>query len=252
MNPTIDEPRDMRPYRQRLYDAYVRSGQAERIESPADLAKRAPYLRHVVARHFPHDRSCHVLDVGCGAGALLYFAREAGYGSLHGVDASPEQVASARRLGLDFVQQGDALETLAAQPAEGLDVIVAFDVLEHLSKEEILAFFDESRRVLAPRGRIIAHMPNAESPFGAAIRYGDFTHETAFTRDSIAQIASAVGFATVECHEDRPVPHGLKSAIRWLAWPVVRGLFRAIGAIETGDLGREAIFSRNLVAVITK
>lgn len=243
---------DARRYRQRLYEAYIRSGQAEHIGSPADLAKRAPFLRAVVARHFPSDRHCNVLDVGCGAGALLYFAREAGYGFLRGVDVSPEQVANARRLGLDCVQQGDALATLATQPDERLDVIVAFDVLEHLSKNEIMAFLDTARRALAPRGRIIAHVPNAESPFGGAIRYGDFTHEIAFTRNSMAQIAKATGFATVDCYEDRPVPHGLKSAVRWLAWPALRALLRAIGAIETGDLGRDAIFSRNLIAVITK
>jgi len=48
------------------------------------------------------------------------------------------------------------------------------------------------------------------------------------------------------------VPHGLKSAVRWALWRCIRGLLRLYLAAETGDTGRDAIFSENLLAVAFK
>jgi len=53
------------------------------------------------------DRSARILDLGCGHGAFIYFLREAGYTDVVGVDKSPEQVAEAKRLGIDGVHEAD-------------------------------------------------------------------------------------------------------------------------------------------------
>lgn len=239
-------------YRQRLYDAYVRSGQAELIRDASDLDKRSAYLRDLIARHFPKNPEASILDLGCGSGALLHFAREAGFRSLRGVDTSAEQVAGAKALGLDCVEQGDLRQALAKLPPRSVDVIVAFDVLEHFGKSEVLEFFDLAHAGLAGDGRFIIHVPNAEGPFVGAVRYGDFTHELAFTRHSLAQIAFACGFARVDCFEEKPVPHGLKSTVRRGLWSMLHFLFRLFTAIETGDTGRDAVFSRSMLAVVRK
>ncbi|HJS30575.1 MAG TPA: hypothetical protein VJ924_01180, partial [Alphaproteobacteria bacterium] len=60
------------------------------------------------------------------------------------------------------------------------------------------------------------------------------------------------GFAAVHCHEDRPVVHGVKSAVRWVLWRVMRGTLRLALAAETGEGGGEAIFSQCLLAVAIK
>jgi predicted SAM-dependent methyltransferase len=80
---------------------------------------------------------------------------------------------SAGVLGIDGVDQGDLLETLKAQPDASLDVVVAFDIIEHFMRDELLGFVDEVGRVLRSGGRWIIHTPNAESPFGGRMRYGD-------------------------------------------------------------------------------
>ena len=114
-----------------------------------------------------------------------------------------------------------------------------------------IGLVDEVCRVLRPGGRWIIHTPNAESPFGMRVRYGDLTHELAFTRTSLAQLLSS-GFSQVSCYEDQPVPHGLKSAVRWALWKVFRTLLRLYVAAETGDSGRDAVFSQNLLCVAFK
>lgn len=213
---------------------------------------RAPTLRGIVRKYFPDDRDAAILDIGCGHGALLYFAREAGYRCLRGVDVSPQQVAVAHRLGIDEVEQGDLVVALADLPESSQDMVIAFDVIEHFTKDELIGFVDAVRRVLKTEGRWLIHAPNAESPFGAAVRYGDMTHEQAFTRTSLEQLLRASGFSTVECFESAPTAHGIKSLIRAGLWKLVRLAARLWMAVETGDIGKRALFTRNLLAVARK
>ena len=105
--------------------------------------------------------------------------------------------------------------------------------------------------LLVPETWII-HVPNGESPFGGRSRFGDFTHEQAFTRGSLTQLLLASGFATVACYEDAPAAHGAKSRLRALLWRLIRLALRLYLAVETGDTGRNAIFSQNLLAVAVK
>ena len=238
--------------RERLYGRYVSSGKAPAAEAIGDLESRAVYLRRLVERHFPPDRRAPILELGCGHGALVHVARLAGYEDVRGVDVSREQVEAAARLGVAGVVEGDLLETLAGLSPASCQAIVAFDVLEHLARDELLRVVDGVHAALEPGGRFIVHVPNGESPFFGAIRHGDLTHELAFTRDSLAQLLVASGFREVRCHEDTPVVHGAKSAVRWALWKLIRAGLRLYVAAETGDTGRHAIFTRNLLAVALK
>jgi SAM-dependent methyltransferase len=181
----------------------------------------------------------------------VYFARRAGYHAAAGVDQSPEQVAEAHRLGIDGVELGDVMDTLRVLPAESQDVVVAFDLIEHFTKDELLPLVDEVRRALKPGGRWIIHTPNAESPFFGRIRYGDITHEQAFTSTSLAQLLLASGFRSLASFEDAPIVHGLASAGRYIIWRSLRALMRLYLAAETGSPG-SGILSQNFLGVAVK
>jgi SAM-dependent methyltransferase len=233
--------------RSRLYAHYTRHD-----VPPASIAgfdPRAPYLRRLVAQHFPAERSARIVDLGCGHGALLHFAREAGFVDLSGIDGSAVQVAAAHSLGIEGVRQGDVLPALGAMSAASVDVAIAFDVVEHLTRDEALDLIDNVLRVLRPGGRFIVHVPNGESPFHGRVLFGDATHENAFTQRSLSQLLLASGFARVECFEDRPTVHGLKSAVRAALWRVIRTALRCYVAVESGDPAAGAIFTQNLLAV---
>ncbi|MHB8405660.1 MAG: class I SAM-dependent methyltransferase [Gammaproteobacteria bacterium] len=244
---------DTRSYRQRIYDTYVQTRDTPLApDTLAGFKPRLPYLRQLVRKHFPSDRDAAILELGCGHGALLHVLAQAGYAYTQGVDTSPEQVAAAQKLGIEGVEQGDVMAKLHSTGGSSLDVVVAFDVIEHFTKPELIFLVDEVRRVLKPGGRWIIHVPNAESPFGARIRYSDITHEQAFTHTSLAQLLLASGFASVRCYEDRPVAHGIKSMIRSALWECIRlGLLFYI-AIEMGTWDSCAVFSQNLLAVARK
>lgn len=216
------------------------------------LKPRAPYLKKLIQTHFPTDHRSAILDLGCGHGALIHYARRLGYTNIRGVDRSPGQVEAARRLGIEGVEEGDLLVTLAAQTDGSLDVVVAFDVIEHFTRDELLGFVDQVHRVMRPGGRWIIHTTNGDSAFCGRSRYGDLTHELAFTQMSISQLLLSSKFSKVQCFEDTPIPHGLKSAVRWGLWKIIRSGLRLYLAVETGDTAGNAIFSQNFLAVAEK
>lgn len=246
-------PPDNTNYRRRIYDAYVNARDVclapETLEG---LRPRMPYLLDLVSRHFPQDRQAAILELGCGHGALLYTLAQCGYRNARGVDTSPEQVAAAHRLGIGGVKHGDIIDVLKASKPESLDAVVAFDVIEHFNKAELIDLTDEIYHVLRPGGRWIIHTPNAESPFGGRMRYWDYTHEQAFTRTSLAQLVKASGFREVRCFEDKPVVHGLKSGVRRVLWMGIRLGCLFYLAVETGTFDRNAVFSQNILAVAEK
>jgi len=234
-------------FRTRMYERYRT---IHGLNNPSnDKVLRAPYMRHLIKQHFPPNREAKILDLGCGNGTLLHFLQEAGYCYVSGVDTSPEQVAAAQRLGITGVRQGNLIDALRNLDNEALDIVVAFDVIEHMTKPELIELSDEVYRVLKTGGRWVIHAPNAAALFGSRVRYADLTHEQAFTRESLEQLLTVVGFKKIKCFEDQPVIHGLKSGARWFVWKFARTLLRICWAAETGSRGKDCIFSQNLLAV---
>jgi SAM-dependent methyltransferase len=243
----------MEPYRQRLYQYYSAAGTPGLSITESDrLDLRAAHLQKLIRQHFPPHKDAAILDMGCGQGALLYFARQAGYHHTVGIDWSAPQVAEADRRGITGIITGDVLQVLESFAAESQDVVVAFDVIEHFTKDELLYCLDQIWRILKTGGKLIIHAPNGASPFCGHIRYGDFTHELAVTRESMTRLCQVCGFSRISCYEDQPVPHGIKSGIRWLLWKVIRGVLRFYFAVETGAFDSGMIFSQNLFCIAIK
>jgi 2-polyprenyl-3-methyl-5-hydroxy-6-metoxy-1,4-benzoquinol methylase len=241
---------ESREVRKRLYEKYRFYQSAGNPEE--ERRQRAPYIRRLLSTHFPSDRKARILDLGCGSGTLLYFLRAAGYENISGIDSSPEQIEQARQLGFANVKQADIFTFLESAAKDSYEAVAAFDMIEHLTRPELLHLADEVYRTLTPGGVWIIHAPNAEGFLGSRIRYSDLTHEQAFTPASIMQLALVAGFRSSECFEDAPVAHGLKSLARLIVWKIGRGLLRLFFMAETGDTGRNAIFSQNLLAIARK
>jgi len=238
---------NMPDWKETVYQSYVSSGHIRDIgESAAShFRPRRAFFETIIRNHFPSSRDSRVLDIGCGHGTLLYFLHEAGYYKACGVDGSKEQVEFAERLGVQGVELGNGLNFLREQETTGADVICLFDILEHLARQDAFELLTEVRRVLSPDGVCIGHVPNAEGIFGARVRYGDLTHEQAFTASSIKQMFGALEFGTVQCFEDKPVIHGIKSLVRRALWEFGTVPFRLLYVAETAS--SEVILSQNLL-----
>jgi 2-polyprenyl-3-methyl-5-hydroxy-6-metoxy-1,4-benzoquinol methylase len=230
--------------RSRLYEAYA----SQHAGCDGSGATALVYRRDIRPL-LPRPSSGPVVDLGCGRGELVRLLHEDGYDA-EGIDISPEQAALARSAGVARVRQGDFRALLMANPAH-YAAITATDLLEHLTKPEILETFDGVAAALAPRGIFVARVPNAVSPLGGHIRYGDFTHQTSFTERSIRQLAAAAGFESVLARSCPPRVHGLVSAARVVVWQVVSTWYRTALAAETGML-RGHIVTQNLMFAARK
>ena len=227
--------------RDRLYGAYA----SQHAGCGRSAATPLTYRRDI--RPFlPSPSAGPVIDIGCGQGELVEVLAADGYDA-RGVDISPEQVHLARAAGLGQVRHCDYRDELAEHLSE-FAAITATDFLEHLTKDEVLDAFDRIAQALIPGGIFVARVPNAVSPLGGFIRYGDFTHESSYTERSIRQLAAAAGFQSVTVRPCPPVAHGLLSAARKVAWKPVSGAFKFALAAETGQL-RGHVVTQNLTFV---
>ncbi len=230
--------------RSRLYEAYATQHAGCSGQGAAALV-----YRRDIRPLLPVPAAGPVVDLGCGRGELVRLLQVDGFDA-EGIDISPEQVALAHAAGVARVHQGDFRAILAAQPAH-YAAITATDLLEHLTKPEVLRTFDDVAAALAPGGIFVGRVPNAVSPLGGHIQAGDFTHNTSFTARSIRQLAAAAGFDSVLAYSSPPVAHGLASAARVMVWQVVSACYRIALAAETGML-RGHIVTQNLIFTARK
>jgi SAM-dependent methyltransferase len=239
-------------YRSRIYERYASRFQSAPATFDLDAARRwGRAYRHYLRGWLPQDHAARILDVACGGGKLLQFFLDAGYRDIHGVDVSPEQVALSRQVTPNVVQ-ADVLEYLAEQSGR-FDLITGLDIVEHFRKDEVLQFLDLCYVALKPGGRLVLQTPNAESPWGAHLRYGDFTHELGFNPNALFRLLELVGFSTVETREMGPVPLGYSfaSGARWIAWQAIRMGLKLWNVAETGDAG-SGVFTRVFLISATR
>jgi SAM-dependent methyltransferase len=233
-----------RDLRDRLYEAYA-SDHASCASSDAAALVYRRDIRPVL----PAPGVGPVVDIGCGQGQLLRLLLRDGY-QAEGVDISPEQVALGHAAGLRQIVEGDYRDFLAERSGR-LAAVVATDLLEHMAKEDVLDTFDRVACALTPGGVFVARVPNAVSPFGGNIRYGDFTHESWFTARSVSQLATAAGFASVSVAACTPIAHGVVSAVRVVVWKAVSGLCKVALAAETGAIHGHVV-TQNLTFIAHK
>lgn len=194
------------------------------------------------------DLSC--LEIGFGNGQFSAWAIAQGM-RYSGSEANRELVSMAQSAGIDAIHEAD---DLAYKFSPGsLDLIVAFDVFEHLDIEALTQLLTSARSMLKNGGRIIARFPSGDSPFSRAIQHGDMTHKSIIGSQMVHQIASACGFDVVQV---RPPVFplagiGLKRLVRRLPIAVARSLIsKAINLIFNDNQPR--VLTPNMLVVLEK
>lgn len=116
------------------------------------------------------------LDIGCGRGEWISLLNENGFNA-RGIDVNESMVKVASQKGLNAVAN-DALGELKSLEENSLDIITAFQVVEHIKFDDVLELIKEAKRVLAPCGILILETPNPENIMvGTQWFYLDATHK---------------------------------------------------------------------------
>jgi ubiquinone/menaquinone biosynthesis C-methylase UbiE len=122
---------------------------------------RERVFREKVARLARLQPGESVLDVGCGTGSLAIAAKRCvgPTGTVYGIDASPEMIASAdkkaRKAGVEVVFNNAVAEALPF-PDEHFDAVLSTVMLHHLPCKARQQCACEIRRVLKKGGRVLA------------------------------------------------------------------------------------------------
>ena len=232
----------MTEYRGRIYENYAsRMQEASLVFNKEEAQRWGSAYDTFLKGWLPTNKKAAILEVACGWGKLLHFFKARGYKNIKGIDVSPQQVSIALQVCADVVET-EAITYLETHQ-EKYDLIVGLDIVEHFQKDEVLRFLDACHASLRPGGRLILQTPNAESPWGLQIRYGDFTHEQAFDPGSLRQLLSLSGFSEIMSREAGPVIHGVVSLGRYVIWRVIRAGLAIWNLAETGSKG-SGIYTR--------
>lgn len=188
-----------------------------------------------------------ILEIGFGNGHFMAWAKGQGW-TVIGIEIDSELVARARSFGLEAHVSEATVDSAIAGRA--LDLVVCFDVLEHLTVEEIVALLSGLRRALKPGGRILARFPSGDSPFGGSVQYSDLTHKTLIGSGMVQQFAGKAGLRVAQIREPAFPLRGVgpMRAARRLAVLLLRKIVSA--AIKTAfHDGQPLVMTRNMVAV---
>ena len=145
-----------------------------------------------------------LLDIGCGGGDfLLHISKKC---SPVGLESSPFALESVREKGMVAMDQ--AIQDHAKEHAAHYDVVVSFQVLEHVA--DIRSFLNAALETLSSGGQLIIAVPNNDSFVGGE---DDLTlnlpphHMGRWGRDSLMSLAQLFDLDLVSVEFEPLQPH---------------------------------------------
>lgn len=211
------------------YQAIARGIQT-RDDVLRDASAKTYLYDRTVLPWLPENKSINIAEIACGHGSFLWWLKQRKYLNVIGIDSSAEQVALARLTGATVAEM-DLGKWLIHQPDASLDAVVGIDLIEHVSKDELMSLLQHCRRVLRPGGRLVLRYPNGDSPLVGRNLFNDITHVWTYTSNCLQSLASMHGFSCARFIDES------EAAIRdnrWLKVPLcklsksfLRVIFRA-------------------------
>ena len=164
----------------------------EKIHKPWLERVAAFCERHGVARGT-------LLEIGPGFGTFASVATESGrFDRVVAVEPTPEMAAACRSRGVEVIEQ--RIEDVTERELARADVIVSFEVIEHLfDPKDLIA---QAARLLKPGGLLVLSCPNGLgydiAMLGAGSQAVDAEHVNLFNPASLAALLERNGFDVVE------------------------------------------------------
>jgi len=189
-----------------------------------------------------------LLEIGFGNGYFAKWANDQGW-NVVGTELDRELVDRAVSIGIEAYWGDSPIDEIGG--GQKFDVIACFDVLEHLTIEEIIAMLAAARRCLKSDGLLIARFPSGDSPFARSLQHSDITHRTVIGAGIIRQLAQETGFGVLQIRPPAfPIFRvGLIRGLRRIAVLSVRAVISAAVNVVFHD-AESLVIARNMVVVL--
>jgi len=125
---------------------------------------------HNIFKFLRLKSTAKILEIGFGNGAFLGYAASKNF-YCEGVETNTNLVDLAVDKNFSAYK---ALDEISQN--KKYDLIVLFDVIEHINEDNIESFFSDLSFYLEDSGSIFLRFPNGSSPLGLANQHGDITH----------------------------------------------------------------------------
>lgn len=158
-------------------------------------------LHDILKLKKPHST---LLDVGCGMGTFVQYARSQGF-LVCATDKARGCIGYLRKIGIP------AYSTILGIPNHTFDVITLFDVIEHVPNPT--SFLSDIRRKLKKNGVLVVTTPNVKGISSRVIpslltrpttRYSE--HMTLFSPTSLMKLMKRSGFKPLSLSTDMFMP----------------------------------------------
>ena len=162
----------------------------------AKLSTKDNHYFNYITKPYNLCSKSDILEIGFGNGSFLKFANNIGC-NIFGVEIIDELLFRAKENGFNVFS--DLSEISSKQK---FDMVVMFDVLEHIPQDDIMDFLKRIHYLLKDKGVLLLRMPNGSSPFGLTNQYGDVTHCTVITPPKLDYWSQNLGFKILKVGGD--------------------------------------------------
>jgi 2-polyprenyl-3-methyl-5-hydroxy-6-metoxy-1,4-benzoquinol methylase len=157
------------------------------------------FYKYNYLKYMPENKNVNTLVISCGPGYFVDMLNRNGYKNVLGIDSDPEKVKYAKEKNLSCIAER-AFEFLQGNLSKTkFNVIIAEQEINHLSKDELLEFFDLCKNNLVKGGTLMVHVINGANPIvGAESLAQNFDHQFTFTEYSLKQALEVSKFKNIK------------------------------------------------------
>jgi len=171
------------------------------------IAERQQQYIHIVQRAYENCRA-PLLDIGAGRGEFLSLCRDAGIEAC-GIDMNSAMVEHCKGIGLSVVH-GEGLSYLRTLPDESLSAVTGFQVIEHLSSNQLLELIRTSFDKLKQGGVVVFETINPDCIDAFKNFFVDMTHTRPVYSSVLKFMFELVGFKDIEVILTSPFDNEMK------------------------------------------
>jgi 2-polyprenyl-3-methyl-5-hydroxy-6-metoxy-1,4-benzoquinol methylase len=224
------------------------------ISSPKTFARKIGYIKYNFGRYFnfKNPSEATVLEIGAGLGQTVQYLNDKGCVHIDIVDNDESVLNYIRKTyKIDQTFKSDDLGGIDSSLKE-YDAIIATQVLEHVPLNQYKTFMTTLFKHLKKDGHIIITVPNMANPFTLYERYGDITHTSAFTDNSLKELVAMcdINGSVVEVIGFHIPPYTPLNLIRIVFQKLLHLMLLAMSIMNAG--GYSKLLTPNITLIIKK